>query len=194
MFRGSQTCLQGVDNEEVIQNNFIPIDAEAIMRTPMSPSNSDMWAWEPEKHGVYSVKSASKLLEADRVRLNIGEASSLGDVVWRHIWKLEVPPKVRVFWWRVLHDFLPVKQVLHRRHVEPLANCEVYGAEKESIKHVLLECTISKLFWSYAKKLACLKIPDVHPDTWARDILLADLWPARERAMIIVGMYSLWTL
>jgi hypothetical protein len=91
----------------------------------------------------YSIKSAYRLVEADLVHVNLDEASGLGNVVWRQIWKPEVSPKVRVFWWHILHEFLPAKQVLSRHHVESLVNCEVCRAEKESIRHALVECTIS---------------------------------------------------
>jgi hypothetical protein len=116
--------------------------------------------------------------------------SSEGD--WKLIWRLEVPPKVRVFWWRVMHEFLPARQILHKRHIECLAACEVCGADQETIRHVLLECTMAKLFWENTKKLAGVKIPHMHPETWARDLLLAKVCPRREAAAIICGMWALW--
>lgn len=39
-----------------------------------------------------------------------------------------------------MNEFLPSKDILNRRHIEPVANCEMCGEEKESIKHVLLDC------------------------------------------------------
>lgn len=94
-----------------------------------------------------------------------------GDITWTRIWKLAVPPKVRIFWWRVVIGFLPTKEVLHRRHVEPIANCEVCGAEEESIKHALLDCTVAKSFWEQIKLLTGVKVPLLHPLTWARDLV-----------------------
>lgn len=36
-----------------------------------------------------------------------------GDASWKRIWSPNVPSKVRVFWWRALHEFLPaLKEVL----------------------------------------------------------------------------------
>lgn len=111
-----------------------------------------MWAWEPEKHGVYSVKSAYKLLYHMRQQPeDVGAAGTSGDDTWRQIWKLDVPPKVRVFWWRVIHEILPAKQVLHRRHIEPITYCDTCGKEEESIGHVLMDCSIAKIFWEQTK-------------------------------------------
>lgn len=103
--------------EDAVQMSFSGIDADAILRTPIRGQGEDVWAWEPEKHGFYSVKSAYKLLDIARQQLqDEAPVGTSGDDTWRRIWKLDVPPKVKVFWWRVIHEFLPAKQVLHRRH------------------------------------------------------------------------------
>ena len=45
-------------NEELIREVFFPVDANAILRIPLRPQELDWWAWEPEKHGEFLVKSA----------------------------------------------------------------------------------------------------------------------------------------
>jgi hypothetical protein len=95
-------------NEDIIKSIFLPIDARAILRIPVRPQEEDWWAWEPEKHGEYTVKSAYRMLAAPQTF----QASASGDESWKRIWKLQVPPKVKVFWWRVLHEFIPTKDVL----------------------------------------------------------------------------------
>jgi len=40
---------------------------------------------------------------------------SQNDRWWKKIWKLDIPPKVRVFWWRVL--FLISFHTIKKRHV-----------------------------------------------------------------------------
>lgn len=125
-----------------------------------------------EKHGVYSVKSAYRLLDSNRF---IGNATDLPSAseneVWKLIWKLKVPPKIRVFWWRVIHEFLPTRKILHDRHVEPIANCELCGVDEESIRHVLCQCTVAWAFWDHTKNLAGVKLPELHPVTWAHDLV-----------------------
>ena len=100
-------------------------------------------------------KSAYKLLDRSRIRGNeVNTASVSENEVWKKIWKHKVTPKLRVFWWRVLHEFLPTRQILHDRHVEPISTCEVRGAEEKTIRHVLCECTVAQAFWDHAKTLA----------------------------------------
>lgn len=181
-------------NEELIRTIFFPVDAEAILRTPTRLQQCDMWAWEPERHGHYSAKSAYRIVENAKARPDTDEAAGSGDESWKKLWKLSVPPKVRVFWWRVIHEFLPAKHILHRRHVEPIANCEVCGADQESIRHVLLDCTTAKAFWNRTKETTGIKIPVLHPDTWARDLLFDTCGKEQERCVLITSMYALWTL
>jgi len=111
----------------------------------------------------------------------------------KKIWKLEVPPKVRVFWWRVLLEFLPTKQILFRRHIEPEAFCEVCGEPEESIRHVLLDCTVARQFWQYTRWATGVKLPSLNAETWAAD-LMSQLCPRRDRALIMIGMWALWML
>ena len=138
---------------------------------------------------MYSVKSAYRKLTSAHQQQTL---ESSGDEFWKKTWRLNVPPEVKVFCWRVLHEFLPAKSVLHRRHIEPTAFCEVCGADSESIRHVLIECTIAKSFWQEVKILTGLKLPNLHSHTWASDILLPECCTDKERSIFIIGMYSLW--
>lgn len=53
-------------NEQLITEIFFHVDAFAILKLPVYGRGGDVWAWEAEKHGNYSVKSAYKLLDHDR--------------------------------------------------------------------------------------------------------------------------------
>jgi len=111
---------------------------------------------------------------------------------WKRIWGMCVPPKVRVFWWRVVNGFLPTRGVLHRRHIELIPTCEMCGAADESIKHVLMDCTVAKSFWREAKKITGVKLPELHPLTWAHDLVDPALCPPKDAAIFLCGMWSLW--
>lgn len=112
-----------------------------------------------------SVRSAyCKLFEVQEQQRPDGRATSSDDRTWKRIWGLSVPPKVRVFWWRVVNGFLSTKGELHQRHIERVPNCEVCEADEESIRHVMMECTIVKCFWAEVRKFSVVKLPTLHPD------------------------------
>lgn len=100
-------------DEELIKAIFLPIDARAILCIPVRPQEEDWWAWEPEKFGYYTVKSAYRKISLSYQAATPPGASN--DETWSRIWSLNVPPKVRVFWWRLLHEFL----LAYQRYSEP---------------------------------------------------------------------------
>lgn len=141
------------------------------MRIPVGRSQDDFWAWSAEKHGQYSVRSAYRLLAAKDAqnRAHAGPTSSISNIeesVWKVLWKLAVPPKVRVFWWRVIHNYIPSRANLHHRHIEKLSYCEVCGAQAETTFHTSIECTYAEQFWCEVKDMADVKLPNLHPRTW----------------------------
>lgn len=74
----------GAWNEELIKQVFISIDVQAILCTPIRGAGSDTWAWEQERHGMYTVKSAYRILydEQERQRAT-GEASISKNKTWK---------------------------------------------------------------------------------------------------------------
>lgn len=64
----------------------------------------------------------------------------------------------------------------------------------ESIRHVLADYTMAKLFWEQTKATMGIKLPRPDTSNWAEDLLFARSCDEKERAMIIIGMYALWSL
>lgn len=110
----------------------------------------DVLAWNYEKSGVFSVRSAYWLLKTEQSQEEAMKGNetcaSDGTWVWMKIWKLKIPPKIRIFWWRAVQNYLPTKLELHRRHVEHDASCFTCGAEEESLFHVVFECPMARRF------------------------------------------------
>lgn len=113
-----------------VRANFAEIDAEAILRTPVG-MGEDFWAWQPDKRGIFSVRSSYKLLIENQGRIPNTSSSDNGhSMAWNTLWKMEVPPKVRCFWWSVIHNFVPCRAVLRDRHIEKIPFCEDCGVEE----------------------------------------------------------------
>ena len=163
---------------DVVRRNFLSPDADAILNIPLRRSGGeDFVAWALEKSGEYSVKSAYRALVTHKESLTQGEGvvastSSSDTQKWTALWKLKVIPRVRVFWWRVLRGILPDYSTLKHHHIKQIARCDLCQAMDEDLQHALLQCSHAQQYWTVARDLFHLKIPPLHPTTWAADILL----------------------
>jgi hypothetical protein len=142
---------------DMVRNNFIAPDADAILNIPLRRAGGeDSCAWSLEKSGVYSIKSAYRALMSrnEQAALDEGtitETSSTEKQMWTILWKLNVMPKVRVFWWRVLRGILPVEATLKHRHISQLSRCKICLAKDEDLMHALITCDHAQRFWVEAQ-------------------------------------------
>jgi hypothetical protein len=161
-------------DDQALNDNLLPIDAQAVRRIPLGRRQGDFWAWSGERHGLYTVHSAYRLLveqEAhDRYHKESRAASSLAinDPYWQKLWKCKVPPKVRVFWWRVSHDYMPCRANLYRKHIEPIGTYVFCGMEDETTYHALTQCSYAAEFWNKFRTITGIKLPKLNPRTWTR--------------------------
>ena len=181
-----------------LDQNLVPLDAAAARRIPLGRSMVDTWAWSGERHGLYSVKSGYRMLAAseaqqrDFVQRKATNSNHGADPIWQKLWKCKVPPKVRVFWWRVLNDYLPSRANLHRRHIDPLSTCDTCGAREETTFHALVECTYARRFWIRLHELTGVKLPNLNPASWASAILDNRICGVNDQTIILCGMWSVW--
>lgn len=129
----------------------------------------------------------------DHYRRNTAVCSNAEDNnIWSKLWKLSVPPKVRNFWWRVIKGFIPVRAILHIRHIELQSICVECGSTDDTIYHALLECNFANNFWRLFKDIYKIKIPKLHPLTWAIDILDTSICDDEKTSYILCGLWSVW--
>ena len=55
-----------------------------------------------------------------------------------------------------------------------------------------MDCTVAKSFWREAKKVTGVKLSELHPLTWAHDLVDPALCPPKDVAIFLCGMWSLW--
>uniref|UniRef100_A0A803PHA9 Reverse transcriptase domain-containing protein n=1 Tax=Cannabis sativa TaxID=3483 RepID=A0A803PHA9_CANSA len=119
---------------DLIRDMFNQHDMDLILSIQLSDAQrGDCWYWCKETNGVYSVRSAYKLLQQIS-----GDWSSDGaDVYWKRLWQLNVPAKVHHLVWRVISGTLPTKLQLSNQHVHVDLTCPMCNKAPESIPHVL---------------------------------------------------------
>ncbi|WOL10644.1 hypothetical protein Cni_G19403 [Canna indica] len=94
---------------------FPPTVADTILKINI-PTWHDKWVWHYNTNGAYTVASGYHLSESMSLHLS-SSTSAIPSFRWRSIWKLKVPPRVKVFLWRLMHDCLPLKDGLRHQQI-----------------------------------------------------------------------------
>jgi hypothetical protein len=123
----------------------------------------------------------------------ITETSDSEKWKWSALWKLNVVPKVRVFWWRVLRGILLVESTLKHRHIAQSACCKICLAADEDLMHALIKCLHARKFWEEAEVCLEFTLPRLHPNTWSIDILCDPMFSETDRTKIITTMWAIWS-
>ncbi|KAK1647773.1 hypothetical protein QYE76_065578 [Lolium multiflorum] len=122
------------------------LQEKAILRIQLpQQEQAERVAWHYETNGLFSVKSAYRLAFSLKHQLRDSTSSSTntdGDrSLWNCVWKAEVPPKVRVFGWRLATDTLATKNNKFNRNLEVCSRCSICGVAEEDAYHAAVKCT-----------------------------------------------------
>ena len=138
-----------------LKSLFLPFQVETILNIPLSYSLlEDNIIWVGNKRGEFSVKSAYYVALTMIKSSDLWE-SSHGDPkipLWKQIWQLKIPPKIRIFSWKACVNALPTLLNLRKRGVNTNGMCPVCGLEVESIYHALFKCSSVKNIWDLGKE------------------------------------------
>ena len=125
---------------DFVSNIFNARDKELILQIPLnSHRDNDVWYWLADPRGCYSVRNCYKYLHS----ITPGPFTS----VWRKLWNLNVPSKVKNFVWRATTIVLPTAINLISKRVNILSTCVVCHTSDETVIHSLVECNVAKACW-----------------------------------------------
>uniref|UniRef100_A0A7N2N060 Reverse transcriptase zinc-binding domain-containing protein n=1 Tax=Quercus lobata TaxID=97700 RepID=A0A7N2N060_QUELO len=132
----------------LVESLFLTWEAETILRIPISEGHvKDQLIWPLTPDGNFSVRSAYRMLESTACFLNPRSSMDGVSKVWKGMWKIKTPNKIRHFLWRAARDSLPTKQNLCQRHVLVDASCPLCDEHTESLMHCLWLCDHAKAVW-----------------------------------------------
>ncbi|KAM0829092.1 hypothetical protein ACQ4PT_067093 [Festuca glaucescens] len=115
---------------------------------------ADHAAWHYDKRGLFSVKSAYKVLELSsendrQAGTASGERGSAWEKnIWKQLWRLDCPPKVHHFLWHVGHDSMPLRMNIERKHIDLDTRCAICNCYFENGGHLFVTCSIAKKAWN----------------------------------------------
>ena len=101
------------------------------------------------RRGEFSVKSAYYIACDVLNSSDEGECSTSDSrkPLWKKLWHLSIPPKVRIFAWRMCLNALPTLVNLQSKGVVNCDICPTCGKEPETISHVFVNCEMAKRVW-----------------------------------------------
>ncbi|XP_037480834.1 uncharacterized protein LOC119358354 [Triticum dicoccoides] len=111
--------------EDTVRELFDRDIAERILKIPLSSEGcSDFASWPYTKNGIYTVRSGYNLVRTNQFWINrssVGSGSSSNQDVmqklWKNLWRIQCPDKMKIVLWRIAHNCLPTGDQLHKRSI-----------------------------------------------------------------------------
>ncbi|KAL0378419.1 UNVERIFIED_CONTAM: hypothetical protein Sradi_3147400 [Sesamum radiatum] len=119
------------------------LDKDSILGIPLGRADQpDIRCWYFSKNGLFSIKSAySIVLQVDNPSSSSSK-SSAHQSACISIWNGDVPPKIRVFSWKLAPDALPTGQNLSKRLKKSCFACPFCGDANETVHTSLFTATM----------------------------------------------------
>lgn len=109
---------------------LIPFRERLCQQIATSQETIDQAYWKPHNQGIFSVKSAYfRLSERPRTGPNL-----------KAIWKLNVPPRFKVFAWLLYHNKILTVNNLKARGFVLVGMCYMCRNNEDSTTHLFNEC------------------------------------------------------
>lgn len=142
----------------MVRSKFNAFEAETILNIPLNRSGDDIRCWLLSKNGKFTVK------EGYHIECNnfhpLPFQSDIPDMkLWNKIWKVRIPPKIRIFLWRAMRDFISSHANLKSHHVLTDPSCSFCKFHYASTSHTLIFCPMvvhiwkDSIFWTHLKLL-----------------------------------------
>ncbi|BFG15722.1 hypothetical protein CerSpe_019960 [Prunus speciosa] len=129
----------------MIARCFTPEEASRI---------SDKLIWHFSTHERYVIRSGYELAlhlqrNGELGLKGAGEASgsSAKSSVWKLVWHVDAPPKLKAFICLGCSNILAVRQNLCKRRVSCTGECGLCGLNDETQAHIFFQCDFARAFW-----------------------------------------------
>ncbi|PRQ31117.1 putative ribonuclease H-like domain, reverse transcriptase zinc-binding domain-containing protein [Rosa chinensis] len=112
---------------------------------------------------------------------------------WTKIWHANVPPKIKVLVWCLVHGIVPTRLALLSRHlhIQDVA-CVFCKSTNESSLHVFKECDALQCFWRLGPlKLKAKEHAAGDLKNWLFDVL--DMLNSNQVDFFFMALWSVWT-
>ncbi|KAF5442204.1 hypothetical protein F2P56_034891 [Juglans regia] len=132
-----------------IRSLFNPNVIIDLLKIVLGPGTvADRWIWEHERNGQFSIKTCYHFI-VDKMRGVQAESSNMQGQqgLWKALWKMAVPNKIKIFAWRACKDGLPTNENLMKKQVVTEVHCDVCFHPLEDLNHAVISCKCIQALW-----------------------------------------------
>jgi ribonuclease HI len=185
-------------DEELVKDIFWEADARLILVLTVHEGQNNSLAWHYDRKGNFTVRSAYKLFryhEINSRRKQVGSSSNADtsdkEKLWKQIWKLPIPGKLRHYLWRFAHNSHALKINLKMRGMDIPTKCVLCNRVDEDGGHLYFKCKEVKLLWR------CLGLEDqrvqLSVKNTAIEVIQHILSCSEDKSLLmIIALWSWW--
>ena len=108
------------------------------------------------------------------------------------MWKIKIPPRIKVFMWLALRDSILTKDNLLHMGWKGDDKCPFCGRE-ETVNHLFISCLVARLLWNILK--CAFNLTDIPDDLDLVMRIWAKTFGKEERGLVLIGISAIcWTI
>lgn len=143
-------------NVEMLKHCISETQVTEVCKIPISMAGGkDKLIWKHNNFGAYTVKSGYVQQRSKLTKVNSSKPSCSyvpSSSLWKKLWCIPTLPKIRMFIWRVLKNWVACRDNLVKRRCGTNPTCPICGTTSETIEHLLFHCPWSKAIWFGSNK------------------------------------------
>jgi hypothetical protein len=158
-------------NTPLLHHLFDTSTIGEILKIKISNSEEESFFWTPAANGQFSTKSALSLISSQRTNQLTSPLSSSN---WKHLWKLKLNDRLKLFLWKIAWDIVPSKSRLNQVFPIPQDKliCPLCNGEEDSLSHLFFRCFFARITWRYSPwPLDSMKWAPLSLSDWIKGIL-----------------------
>ena len=171
LFTIDQIQISPVQNLPLLQHLFDFVTIREILKIHFASASEEKCIWTPSLNGLFLTKSAYKLISGQST---IADTGLLSTKNWKHLWKLNLNDRLKLFLWKIAWDIVPSKCRFNAVFSISQANqvCPLCDVEEDSLSHLFFRCFFVRITWRLSPwpldslKWAALSLPE-----WIKGIL-----------------------
>lgn len=165
------------------------------LRPPAPGRGPDKLIFSLSQNGDFSVKKAYAALLATQTVISRTSAQGVNEQelasLWKRIWKGgEMPPRLRVFVWKLTHGALPLGQTMSTRLQRGDPTCQICGQAAEDELHIAFHCPFSRACWLVGN--LAIKSDGFNYPIKRSLVQLMDLVPEERWQEVCMNLWAIW--